>query len=105
MKNKIKDFLEDIAYNSPLIITVVMIIGVAAVIFFVGIYPSVFGNKKLFDTKQIFNKAIIQLQNGEVVECEIDTWKDYEGEQLQIVAEDGTVYLTSSFNCTLIWEH
>ena len=50
-----------------------------------------------------FDRAIIELANGEVVEVEIDSWKDYDdGEQLQIVAKDGTVYLTSSFRCDLI---
>jgi len=29
-------------------------------------------------------------------------WSDYEGELIQVIAEDGTVYLTSSFRCDLI---
>ena len=33
----------------------------------------------------------------------IKTWTDYDdGEQIQVVAEDGTVYLTSSYRCDLI---
>ena len=62
------------------------------------------GNKAIIDTKYTFNKAIIDVGN-EVIAIEVENWKDYEdGEQLQIVAKDGTVYLTSSFNCTLIEE-
>ena len=61
------------------------------------------GNKDLFDTNYTFDRAIIALPNGEVVEVEIDKWTDYEdGDQLQIIAKDGTVYLTSTLNCTLI---
>lgn len=59
------------------------------------------GNKKVFDLQYSFNYAIIQLPNGEIVEGKVDSWKDYEGEQLQIEI-DGIVYLTSSYNCTLM---
>lgn len=61
------------------------------------------GNKDMFDTNYTFDRAIIALPNGEVVEVEIDKWTDYEdGDQIQIITEDGTVYLTSTLNCTLI---
>ena len=51
---------------------------------------------------QGYNYAIIKLQNGDVVEGPIDKWRDFEdGEQLEVTIE-GVVYLTSSFNCTLI---
>ena len=64
-----------------------------------------FGNRDLFDTNRTFNKAIIALPNGESIEVDVKQWKDYEdGEQLQVIAKDGTVYLTSSFNCILIKE-
>ena len=61
------------------------------------------GNKDLLDTNNTYNKAIIDLSNGESIEVEVKQWRDYEnGEQLQIITPDGTVYLTSSYNCTLI---
>ena len=61
------------------------------------------GNKDMFDTNYTYNKAIIDLANGESIEVEIKQWRDYEdGDQLQIITPDGTVYLTSSYNCTLI---
>lgn len=59
-------------------------------------------NKQILDLNRHYNRAIIQLANGEVVEVEVDKWSDYDGEQLQIIAKDGTVYLTSSFRCDLI---
>lgn len=58
-------------------------------------------NKEVFDTTYKYNYAIIQLPNGEVVEGEVESWKDYEGEQLQVKI-DGVIYLTSSYNCVLI---
>lgn len=51
---------------------------------------------------QGYNFAIIELQNGEIVEGPIEKWRDFEdGEQLEVTI-NGTVYLTNSINCTLI---
>lgn len=59
-------------------------------------------NKDVWDTNYTFDTAIIDLHN-EVITVEVKQWRDYDdGEQLQIIAKDGTVYLTSSYNCTLI---
>ena len=58
-------------------------------------------NKTIIDTTYTFNYAIIQLPNGEVVEGRVETWTDYEGEQLQIRI-DGVTYLCSSYNCVLM---
>ena len=59
-------------------------------------------NYDLVDTTFTYDKAIIDLNNGNIVEVDVKQWKDYDGEQIQIVSKDGTIYLTSSFNCTLI---
>ena len=60
------------------------------------------GNVQLVDTVYTYDRAIIEMPGGDVIEVEIKKWGDYDGEQLQIVAEDGTVYLVSSYNCVLI---
>lgn len=59
------------------------------------------GNQQLFDTTYTFDYAIIDTLNGEVVEGEVQSWNDYEGEQLQIVI-DGVTYLTHSKNVIMI---
>ena len=62
------------------------------------------GNRQTFDVNFTFNKAIMRL-GDEIVTVDIAGWRDYEdGEQLQITSTDGVVYLTSSYNCTLIYE-
>lgn len=48
-----------------------------------------------------YDYAIISLPNGEIVEGEVEEWRDYEGEQLQVVI-DGETYLVSSYNCVLV---
>ena len=60
------------------------------------------GNQDIIDTNYTFNKAIITITPDETIEVKVKKWSDYEGEQVQIIAEDGTIYLTSTLNCTLI---
>lgn len=58
-------------------------------------------NKQIVDLTYTYNYAIIQLPNGEVIEGKIQSWTDYEGEQLQIKIDD-VIYLCSSYNCVLM---
>lgn len=68
-----------------------------------AIYPSVAGNKSLLDVNHNFTKAITYI-GEEKIELDIESWKDYEGEQIQIKTADGKVYLVSSLNTILIGE-
>lgn len=58
-------------------------------------------NWTFFDTEYTFNAAITTF-NGKTYFYHIVKWKDYEGEQLQITLEDGSVIVVSSFNTILI---
>jgi hypothetical protein len=61
-------------------------------------------NKQIFDTTYSFDKAIISLPNGEVIEGKVDSWTDYEdGDQIQVVV-NGNTYLVHSSNVVLINE-
>lgn len=59
-------------------------------------------NVDWFDTNFKYTDAIIGLPDGTHMELKVKQWTDYEGEQLQIIDENGDVYLVSSFNCVLI---
>lgn len=62
------------------------------------------GNKDMWDTVYTYDKAIITLPNGEVIEGKVESWTDYEdGDQLQIKI-DGKTYLVHSGDCILIAE-
>lgn len=61
------------------------------------------GNKQIFDTNAKYNKAYINIGN-ETIKVDVKKWKDYEGEQIQIVTTDGQVYLVSSYNTILVNE-
>lgn len=60
-------------------------------------------NKQVVDLDYRFDKAICNI-GGKIKEIELKSWKDYDGEQLQLIDKDGNKYLVSSFNCTLIKE-
>ena len=61
-------------------------------------------NKQLIDVTYSYNKAIIALPNGEVVEGKVTSWKDYDdGDQIQIKI-NGKSYLVHSTNVVLISE-
>ena len=60
-------------------------------------------NKQLIDMNYSYNKAICNIGN-ETKEINIKKWNDYEGEQLQIIDDNGNTYLVSSLNCVLLKE-
>lgn len=62
------------------------------------------GNKQMFDTTYKFDKAIISLPNGAVVEGKVESWTDYEdGDQIQVKI-NGVIYLVHSSDVVLIAE-
>lgn len=62
------------------------------------------GNYQVVDFQYSFNYAVLKLQNGEVIEGKVESWRDYEdGEQLQVKI-NGVLYLTNSYNCTLMYK-
>lgn len=61
-------------------------------------------NKQIVDTTWSYDRAILYLPDGAVVEGEVESWTDYEdGDQIQIKI-DGKTYLVHSMNVTLIAE-
>ena len=61
------------------------------------------GNKDMWDTVYTYDKAIISLPNGEVVESKVDSWTDYEdGDQIQVKLTNGKIYLVHSGDIVLI---
>lgn len=61
-------------------------------------------NMQLVDTTFSFERAIVYLPNGEVIEGKVSSWKDYEdGDQIQVKI-DGKTYLVHSSNIVLISE-
>lgn len=62
-------------------------------------------NAQIIDTTLAFDKAIIRLPDGTVVEGKVTSWSDFEdGDQIQIKM-NGKTYLTHISNAVLIREH
>jgi ribosomal protein S1 len=59
-------------------------------------------NRQIADFTYSYDKAIISLPNGEVIEGEVDSWLDFEdGDQIQVKI-NGVTYLVHSSNIALI---
>lgn len=56
-------------------------------------------NRQIIDTTYSYDRAYCYYGNKEII-YEIDSWKDYEGEQIQIKNNDGT-YLITMNQCYL----
>ena len=61
-------------------------------------------NKQMVDLTYSYERAILCLPNGEIVEGRVTSWTDFEdGDQIQ-VRIDGKTYLVHSSNIVLISE-
>ncbi len=79
-----------------------------AVILLLGIIGGVIywqthiGNRQLLDTKYHFDRAIVKLPDGNIVEGKLSSWLDFDDSDLIQVKIDGKTYLTSYVNVCLI---
>ena len=62
------------------------------------------GNRAINDAAYKYKQAIICFPNGESRELVVESWKEYDGEKIQIKDTNGTFYLVNSVNCVLISE-
>lgn len=61
-------------------------------------------NKQVVDLTYSYERAIISLPNGEIIDGKVQSWTDYEdGDQIQVKI-DGVTYLVHSSQVVLISE-
>lgn len=84
--------------NKIIKISILVIIMLAGLVVLTGC-----GNRDMWDTNYTYTKAITYI-GDERIELEIKQWRDYDGEQIQIIAKDGKTYLVSTNNTILINE-
>ena len=84
------------------IIIGVVVVLVIALVGFVIFWETSHGNRQLIDTQYRFNRAIISLPNGEVVDGKVTSWLDYNDSDVVQVTIDGKTYLTHYTNVCLI---
>ena len=73
---------------------------ICIVAFFAFIAQTFIGNRTIVDTKFYYDYAIVQLADGSVIEGKVDSWRDYEGEQIQVTINSET-WLIHSANLSL----
>lgn len=78
---------------------ILILSGIIATFMLVG-----WGNKDWFDFTYTYDRAIISLPDGTVIDGKVQSWTDYEdGDQLQIKIDEN-IYLVHSMNVALIRE-
>lgn len=61
-------------------------------------------NKQVIDLNYAYDRAIIKLPNGEIIDGKVQSWTDFEdGDQIQVKI-DGITYLIHSSQVALINE-
>ena len=75
---------------------------IIAILAFILYWETHHGNRQLIDMKYRFNRAIIKLPSGEVVDGRVTSWLDYADSDAVQVTIDGKTYLTHYVNVCLM---
>ena len=78
---------------------IILVITIAALVIY---WETTHGNRRLIDTKNRFDRAIISLPNGEAVEGKVSSWLDYNDSDIVLITMEGKTYLTHYSNVVLI---
>jgi len=89
--------------KSKVLIAVIIVV-VIVVVGLVVYWESTHGNRRLIDTKYRFDRAIISLPNGEVVDGKVSSWLDYSDSDVVQITIGSKTYLTHYQNVCLIDE-
>lgn len=58
-------------------------------------------NRQVVDLTYSYDYVQLKMPDGTIVEGKLDSWHDYDGEQVQVVI-DGVTYLVSSVNLVMV---
>lgn len=60
-------------------------------------------NKQVIDTTFKYDRAVIMMPDGEIVDVGVKSWTDFEdGDQIQVKGDNGVTYLVHSSNAVLV---
>ena len=86
--------------NKALIIGIIVL--VLVIIGGVIYWQTHIGNRQLMDIHYHFDRAVLKLPSGEVVDGKLNSWLDFDDSDVVQVRIDGKTYLTSYMNVCLI---
>ena len=81
----------------------IIAIAVVAVLLIAGgviYWQTHIGNRQLMDMNYHFDRAMVKLPNGDVVEGKLNSWLDFDDSDVIQVKIDGKTYLTSYVNAS-----
>lgn len=98
--------MSDFFENHPVISFIAILVIIVALAFIIAPLRNVVfhGNEQIIDTNWRYEWGIIQLGNGELIEGEITSWKDFKDSDMIQFTMDGISYLTHSSNVILCSE-
>ena len=82
-----------------IVIAVIVVLLVAVGVIY---WQTHIGNRQLMDVNYHFDRAVLKLPNGEVIEGKLSSWLDFDDSDVLQVKIDGKTYLTSYVNVCLI---
>ena len=82
-----------------IVIVAVLVLAIAGGVIY---WETHHGNRQLYDLKYRFNRGIIRLPNGEVVEGKVSSWLDFNDSDVVQIKIGGKTYLTHYSNVCLI---
>lgn len=59
-------------------------------------------NQQMIDIEYTFERAIMKLPNGEIIDDKVQTWRDYKKDNQMQVKVNGVYYLIDKRNIVLI---
>ena len=80
-------------------VAVILAIALAGVLIY---WETSHGNRRVVDTKYRFDRAIIRLPDGEIVQGKVSSWLDYSDSDVVQITIGGKTYLTHYSNACLI---
>jgi len=90
--------------GKTMVIIAIVVVLVILIASFVIYWETTHGNRQLIDTKYRFDRAIIALPNGQVIDGKVTSWLDYQDSDAVQVTINGKTYLTHYANVCLIDE-
>ena len=96
-------FMLDFFQDHPVVSVILAVILIIAFAFIPKSVKNIFfnGNEQIIDTVWRYNWCIVQLGNGELLEGQITSWKDFNESDMIQFTIDGITYLTHSSNVIL----
>ena len=82
-----------------IVIAVIVVLLVAVGVIY---WQTHIGNRQFMDVNSHFDRAVLKLPNGEVIEGKLNSWLDFDDSDVLQVKIDGKTYLTSYVNVCLI---